>query len=1188
MNPILKVLFLLILVGNSQESLEIELEPTPHIDLETITGYTYQLQDSSDLVDWDNYGDPIVGDGQIHETPFTLSQTLPRRFFHYLRLGDYIDLDRDGLSDEWERAFLDSNFYFSSLIEIFPYDDLDGDGITNIEEFRNGDPLQLLPFVEDCDGDCPDQDGDGMSDAFESLIIQHSGDINTFADVALYDDYDGDSLSNMTEFEQGTNPISADITGWRPLIPNVGEGQIILHQTRLPNVGNLSLPWVPFFEGAEELHAGSSYRTIHPSSFNPSNFIANTNGINGDGGLSFRAYFYNLNPSGSVGESLQEVEQTGFLERGINNANGQGRLLMVGFTDITPTLFSPWSLISYGFGVIEVTGQLGGLNNSVGIYENGVLVRDDVFNARWDDTLAIERRGDTIFYLINGEVVYESLIKSVNPLYFYSSVGSSSLFLNRTVIALGHIQVRDMEQLALDTDSDGILDSFEVEHGLTVGVDDAFLDADDDGLSNIAEFHRRTLPANTDTDGDSIKDGLEVEIGLNPSVANTGDVDGDNIPDLYEVEHGLNPISALDGILDRDDDGLINIAEFLNGTNLDNPDSDNDGLTDGEEVLIHLTSPLSFDTDGDLLDDAFEIEFGLNALTTNTPDQDTDNDGVSDFDERVFGSNPTVADTDADGTGDLDEINSGFDPAGGENPDNEERKIVDVEFAVGDPSGSNSERWELIIKGTDSEIDEREILFTSSVFGEVDTRPFALVEGASYELTIRHVATDSGEETDFDWQATVDGQSGEFFSFTVDGASWLVDNSDRLLGNVSGNETNESIGRTTTIFGIELITVSDEVPQLPVVLAAQEAPSYFLTERIFSPFLSSTEISEEELDLAGTSFRTNGAIRASKMENSLNASGHLRNVLDDDRFKIRIKKAGSEVNGSVTISTIESGQYNDDETVIPLINNVGNTQFTDSQLLVTSTETDKVNVNTHSIALGGKLVVKNPIVNGNMYEFEREYDFSTVKEFNASIIFCGDAPQDMADYTIYQRLATEIFTQANIKANFTNTTMDFPSGIDPNNVNHEPSLRNNGLLPHNDIIALHDKAVSEEKNSDITIYVVPNLRDFSGAAGRAHTERTIIAGSGYANIALISDIDVKGNDKIFTFAHEIGHIVTNNFHYGEDYATDAEAHQIEHNLMRSATSQENTISSSKRLYKSQRENSTSSILKNVEEEENEE
>ncbi len=63
------------------------------------------------------------------------------------------------------------------------------------------------------------------------------------------------------------------------------------------------------------------------------------------------------------------------------------------------------------------------------------------------------------------------------------------------------------------------------------------------------------------------------------------DVDGDKISDAVEISLGLNPLDKSDGLSDVDQDGL-NLAEEINaGTNPNKPDSDDDGISDYDENI---------------------------------------------------------------------------------------------------------------------------------------------------------------------------------------------------------------------------------------------------------------------------------------------------------------------------------------------------------------------------------------------------------------------------------------------------------------------------------------------------------------------------------------------------------------------------------------------------------------------------
>ena len=110
---------------------------------------------------------------------------------------------------------------------------------------------------------------------------------------------------------------------------------------------------------------------------------------------------------------------------------------------------------------------------------------------------------------------------------------------------------------------------------------------------------------------------------------------------------------------DDDEDGLSNSREAELGTEPDIPDTDGDGLLDGEEVNQYGTDPLNPDSDNDGLPDGDEVNDHNSA--PNNPD--SDGDGLSDGEEvNEYGSSPTNPDTDEDGLTDDEEIAAGSDP----------------------------------------------------------------------------------------------------------------------------------------------------------------------------------------------------------------------------------------------------------------------------------------------------------------------------------------------------------------------------------------------------------------------------------------------------------------------------------------------------------------------------------------------
>lgn len=132
------------------------------------------------------------------------------------------------------------------------------------------------------------------------------------------------------------------------------------------------------------------------------------------------------------------------------------------------------------------------------------------------------------------------------------------------------------------------------------------------------------------------------------------------------------------GVLDTDGDGLFNQVEMSGWktqhssvfvTDPNNPDSDGDGLSDGEEAgalvnnaefgtaYVGLSNPGVPDTDGDGVGDADEYFLDMDPQS-----RDSDSDGLLDNLELEFGSDPTLANPDDDSYTDKEEHDGGSDP----------------------------------------------------------------------------------------------------------------------------------------------------------------------------------------------------------------------------------------------------------------------------------------------------------------------------------------------------------------------------------------------------------------------------------------------------------------------------------------------------------------------------------------------
>jgi hypothetical protein len=246
----------------------------------------------------------------------------------------------------------------------------------------------------------------------------------------------------------------------------------------------------------------------------------------------------------------------------------------------------------------------------------------------------------------------------------------------------------------------------------------------------------------------------------------------------------------------------------------------------GEEIALKADwpclDPLVWDSDGDMLPDGWEVQYGLNPCefaTPNDPSWDADGDGLGLFDEYRYCTSPFTPDTDGDGVNDGNEAAQGSDPADasdGGDPAN----CVKLRLTVGDPSGSESERWNLEVF---EEATGRAVCHhCDNGFGTPGSAEYSLVKGKAYAFSLRWVATNLDEGPDYDWQAKInDSTEAGAYSGLYGTGAFIVEDPDGLLTECTyGGPNNLTIGKQGRIIVPKVTTieasasVADNSPQL--------------------------------------------------------------------------------------------------------------------------------------------------------------------------------------------------------------------------------------------------------------------------------------------------------------------------------------------------------------------------------------
>ncbi len=587
-------------------------------DLEELSG-TLNLFDGAPtnplLADSDNDGvdDPTEVDGSAPSGKITNPNNA--------------DTDGDGVSDGDDIDPLDVN------------SDSDSDGIPDKDEtsgagntFAPGTPTNPLAADSDNDGlddgvessptaprpitnpNVADTDGDGLSDLVESnnAIFVDADSPGTNPVLA---DTDSDGFSDGTEAHFGYNPLLSsnfpsnivkNLIGYWAFNDDLADSSITMADGTMGGADPTEYyaPSKTDFGKGINLQQGNQQRV-------EINSVPENTFDNPGGNLTVSAWFKRTN---------WNINYQAVLSKG--DDAGDYRIARRGGGDRMTGVVGNWTTPSGAYPELPLADV--GPSVADGAYHHIVLVTNAANKGQfWMDGVLVEESTaapvlrDSPFALMIGG----------NPGQAGENYRTWNGVIDEVAIWKRQLSAQEISQIwnsgngrtveslisSQDSDGDGLLDAYENGTG-----------------TYVSPTQTGSNPALADTDGDGVDDWSEVNLSIttpNPNANN--DADGDGINNRQEIDGTNNPWKT----------GVVGAPPGEATAPLD-PDSDNDGLSDGEEVVLgsdnRVTDPNRPDTDADGVIDGLDLD-------PRNPNSDSDFDGLTDIEESSGSRNPWVA-----------------------------------------------------------------------------------------------------------------------------------------------------------------------------------------------------------------------------------------------------------------------------------------------------------------------------------------------------------------------------------------------------------------------------------------------------------------------------------------------------------------------------------------------------------------
>lgn len=563
------------------------------------------------------------------------------------------DTDADGMAD-----FFEASYGFDPLSPSDASVDADADSFDqgndgsiqmawpNLEEYRYGrssvpgwDEVAMGAWRSGTDPTNPDTDGDGAKDGQEAYF-----GTDARVPTSLASDDDGDGLTWDEEANMGTNPSDADSDGDGLCDGSRGAN------CRFPGLGSTgnmpgeadygSIAWETDSD-ADGLPDGQEAPMWDPG--------ASGSGQDVDGDL-----LNGVIDNDADNDGLSDGVEFGWTQPAVPDSDGDG---LLDGDEVQHRGTNPMSADSDSDQLID--------GEEVEVHHTRPAVWDTDGDGLGDGAEANTHGTDPL--LPDSD---QDALPDMWEVTYGTQARVPDADQDPDADALSNARELAIESLPLWADSDGtgvppgdgLPDGYEDQYGLGATVYNPSDDADGDGYSNLNEYNAKTHPLVADTDGDGADDGWEgLTAGTDPLDADT---DKDGLGD--GAEHAAWTAKGYAWNADHDSDTLKALRD---------PDSDNDGLSDRDELVDAQTKPHVRDSDGDGLSDFDEVvayggQYDPNDADTDNDGQgdgvevaladtngDFDRDGLKNGDEGSYGTDPTKEDTDCDGARDGPEYN---------------------------------------------------------------------------------------------------------------------------------------------------------------------------------------------------------------------------------------------------------------------------------------------------------------------------------------------------------------------------------------------------------------------------------------------------------------------------------------------------------------------------------------------------